>query len=82
MLAGAEFALRVDDLGPLLALGLSLAGHGPLHRLREFEVAYLDACHFHSPRACLDIDDLLELGVDLVSLGQQVIQIRLAEDAA
>src|SRR5688572_4974799 len=29
LLAGAELAFGVDDLGPLLALGLGLARHGP-----------------------------------------------------
>ena len=32
LLAGLELALGVDDLGPLLALGLGLPGHRPLHR--------------------------------------------------
>jgi len=34
LLAGLEFTLGVDDLGPLLALGFGLLGHRPLHRVR------------------------------------------------
>ena len=36
-----------DDLGPLLAFGLSLAGHGPLHGLGQLDVLELDQGHDH-----------------------------------
>jgi hypothetical protein len=74
LLAGAEFDLRVNDFGPLVALGFRVVGQRALHRLGQLEVENLDAGYFHSPRARLNIDDLLELGIDLVSLGQQVIE--------
>src|SRR5919202_5673467 len=41
LLRAAELALGVDDLSPLLALGLGLAGHGPPDRLRQVVVAHL-----------------------------------------
>src|SRR5258708_5235445 len=82
LLAGDELALRVNDFRALLTLGFGLASHGALHGLWQLEVAHLDAGDFHAPGACLGVDDLLQLGIDLVAFGQQVIEVRLAQDAA
>ena len=75
LLAGLELALGVDDLGPLLALGLGLAGHRPLHRLRQLDVLDLDDADLDAPRLGLLVDDLLQLLVDLFPLGEQVVQV-------
>ena len=50
-LGGRELALGVDDLRAPLALGLGLAGHGALHRLREFDVLDLDDARPSRPTA-------------------------------
>ena len=62
-----ELALRVDDLGPPLALGLGLLGHRALHVLREVDVLDLDRRHLHAPGLGVLVDDPLELLVDLVA---------------
>ena len=53
-LAGAErLALGRDDLGPLLALGLGLAGHRPLHRLGQLDVLELHELTTSTPQRSL-----------------------------
>ena len=79
LLAGLELALGVDDLGPLLALGLGLPRHRPLHRLRQLDILDLDHADLDAPRLGLLVDDHLQLLVDLLALAQQLIQVRLAE---
>ena len=75
LLGGLELALGVDDLGPLLALGLGLAGHGPLHRVGQLHVLDLDDADLDAPRLCLLVDDLLEPLVDLVAVDEQLVQV-------
>ena len=82
LLTGDELAFRVNDFRSFLTLGFCLTRHSTLHGLWQLEIAHLDARHLHAPCAGLGVDHLLELGVDLVSLRQQVIQVRLAQDAA
>src|SRR5687768_18447594 len=50
LLAGLQLALGVDHLRALLAFGLGLAGHGPLHRLRQLDVLDLDDADLDAPR--------------------------------
>ena len=70
LLTGREFALGMNDLGPLLAFGFRLFCHGALHRVGKLDVAHFDARHFYSPGARLLIDYLLESLIDPVALGQ------------
>src|SRR6266851_5703902 len=82
LLACAELPFRVDDFGALLPLGFGLLSHRPLHRLGELDVAHFDARHLDPPAARLLVDDFLEPLIDLVALAQQMVQVRLAENAA
>src|SRR3954452_20574635 len=79
---GLELALGVDDLRAPLALGLGLTGHRVLHPLRDPDVLDLDGRDLHSPRLRLLVDDLLELVVELLALGEQRVEVGLAEHRA
>jgi hypothetical protein len=70
LLRRLELALRIDDLRPAATLGLSLAGHGTLHRLRDLHVLDLDDADLHAPRLRLLVDDLLEILVQPLALRQ------------
>src|SRR6266567_2595526 len=74
-----ELAVGVDDLRPLLALGLGLLGHGALHGARQLDVLDLDASHLDAPWLGLVVDDLLQLLVDDVPLRQQLVNGGLAQ---
>ena len=76
---GLELALGVDDLRAPLALGLGLARHRVLHRRRDADVLDLDGGDLDAPRLGLLVDDLLQLLVELLALGQQRVQVGLAE---
>ena len=65
LLTCLQLTLGVDDLRPLLALGLGLTGHGPLHGLRQLDVLHFDDADLDTPRLGLLVDDLLQLFVDL-----------------
>src|SRR4026207_2307266 len=75
-------ALGAPPPPPPLALGLGLAGHRPLHAGRDLDVLHLDHAHLDAPGGGLLVDDLLQDLVDLVAVGQELVQRVLAEDAA
>ena len=77
-----ELALRVDHLGAALALGLRLAGHRALHAGRDLHVLDLDGGDLHAPRVGLLVDDLLERVVEPLAVGQQHVEVGLAEHGA
>ncbi len=73
----------MDDLGPLLALGLGLACHRPLQALRQKHVLDLDGYHLYSPRFLgVLVDDVPQSLVDPVPVGQQFVQFGLTQDAS
>ena len=82
LLRGDQLAFGVDDLGALLALGLGLAGHRPLHVLRQIDVLHLDRRDLDAPRIGLVIEDVLQLLVQPIARGQQVVELGLSEHAA
>src|SRR6266849_10008363 len=75
-----ELTVCVDDLRPLLPLGLGLLGHRSLHRAGQLHVLDLDARHLDAPRLGFVVDDLLQLLVDDVALRQQLVEGGLAQD--
>src|SRR5918994_4108414 len=77
-----KLTLRCYDLRPPLALRLGLAGHRPLHVLRDLDIFDLDDAHLHPPGVGLLIYDALEFVVYLLPIGQEVIEILLSEHAA
>src|SRR5438309_5232515 len=76
-----ELTVRVDDLGPPLALGLRLLRHRTLHVLRQIDLLDLNGRHLDAPRLGVLVDDPLELLVDLVTRGEEVVELDLAEHA-
>src|SRR6266496_309603 len=79
---GLKFALGIDDLSAALALGFGLLGHGALHGIGQRHVLDLYRRDFDAPRFGLPIDDLLQLQVDRLALGKQVIERGLSQHAA
>src|SRR5467141_360768 len=75
-------ALRRDHLRAPLALGLRLPGHRALHLGRQIDGLHLHRRHLDSPGLGVQVEHLLKLLVDLLSLGEQVVEIQLAQRAA
>jgi hypothetical protein len=71
---GLRLALRGDDLRALLALGLGLTGHGALHGFRQLDVRELDDGDLHAPLLSLDVEDLADVLVDRVRLGERLVE--------
>ncbi len=78
-LGGLELALGRDDLRAPLALGLGLARHRALHVARDLDVLHLDDRDLDPPRRGCLVDDRLEDLVDLVALGEQLVEDVLPE---
>src|SRR5579884_2157869 len=80
LLRGLQLALGGDDLGPPFPLRLGLPGHGPLHLLREADVADLDPVDLDAPRLRLGVEADLQLAVDPLPLRQQLVELVAAHD--
>src|SRR5215213_10817755 len=80
-LGGLVLALGCDYLRPPLALALGLARHGPLHLRRDLYVFDLDHADLYPPGLGLLVYDSLELLVYGFPVGQEVVEVLLAEDA-
>ncbi len=78
-LGGLEFALGRDHLGATLALGLCLARHRPLHVGGDLDVLHLDDADLDAPGRRRLVDDPLQDLVDLVALGEQLVEHVLTE---
>jgi len=76
-----ELAFGVDDFGPAFAFGLGLLGDGPDHILRKIDMLHLDELDLDAPRVGALVDNLLELGVELLPLRKEVVEIDLPEEA-
>src|SRR2546421_1576620 len=79
-LSGLVLALGVDDLCAPLALCLRLARHRALHAARNLDVLHLDDRDLDAPGRGRLVDDPLQNRVDLLALGQQLVEDVLAED--
>src|SRR5438270_48571 len=79
LLGRLELALGVDDLRAPLALGLRLTRHGALHAARDLDVLHLDDRDLDSPGPGRLVDDPLQDLVDLLALGEQLVERVLAE---
>src|SRR4030095_1293327 len=64
LLRGLKLTVRMNHLGPSLALRLRLFGHGPLHLLRKIDMLQLDKHDFNSPGFGLGVQDLLYPAAD------------------
>ena len=75
-------ALGIDDLGAALALGLGLAGDGADHALVEVDALDLDIGDLDAPGFGLLVEHVLDVGIELVALGQHLVEIVLAQHPA
>ena len=82
LLGGLVLALRADDLRAPLALGLCLTRHRALHRRGQLDVLDLDDRDLDAPGRGVRVDDVLQDPVDLVALGEQLVERVLAEHGA
>ena len=69
----------MNDLRPLFALCFCLLGHGAQHRLRQVHLLNLHIHHFDAPRGRVRIQNALQAYVDLFPVGQQFVQLSLAQ---
>src|SRR3990172_4994328 len=74
------FPLGVDHFCAPLPLCLGLLGNGPDHILRQVYIFYLHHSYLYSPGFSLLINNPLEICIDLLALGQKVVQLALAQD--
>ena len=72
-----EFSLGVDDFRSPFPLRFRLLRQSPLHLLRKIDVFDLDIGDLDSPGFSLFINDFLQVQVDLIPLGQKVVQLAL-----
>jgi hypothetical protein len=79
---GVELAFGVDDLGAGLAFGLGLLGHGAEHGLGHVDLLDLDGDDFYAEGCGVAVDDGLDALVEGLAVGEELIQIDLAEDGA
>ncbi len=63
--------------GPPLAVGLGLPGHRALHGLGQRHVLDLDAVDLHAPADGRAVDHQLQTLVQLLPVGQQVVEVAL-----
>src|SRR3546814_9074832 len=68
------------SLGAPLALSFRLARYGADHRFVDVDMLDLDIGDLDPPGVGLGVEDLLDVGVELVALGELVVQFVLAED--
>src|SRR3546814_9967067 len=80
LLRGLLLTFRVYDLGAPLALSFRLARYGADHRFGDVDILDRDIGDLDPPGVGLGVEDLLDVGVELVALGEHVVQFVLAED--
>src|SRR5215831_15347910 len=72
--------LGVNHLRPPLALGLGLPRDRADHRLVQVDVLDLDVRHLDPPGVGLRVEDALDVEVELLPLGEHLVELVLAED--
>src|SRR3990172_398861 len=68
-------------LGPPFPFRLRLDGNGALHLHREVNILDLDSRYLHAPRFGLQVDPLLQLRVDGLTVREQVIERVLTKNS-
>src|SRR5947208_3074863 len=77
-----ELPLGRDHLGAALALGLGLTGHRAAHLIGQVDELDRDLHHLDAPGLGVLVDDRLQVGVDLLPLREQLVQLGLTAHAA
>jgi hypothetical protein len=76
-----SFAVGVNDLCPLFALGFGLSRHRPLQALRQEDVLDLYDPNLDAPRFGMLVNNGGQPLVDAIAMRQQLVQIRLTQHA-
>ena len=79
---GVEFAFGVDDLGAAFAFGFSLLGHGAEHVFRHVDLFDFDGDDLDAEGAGVAVDDGLDAEVELVAVGEDLVEVDFTEDGA
>src|SRR5260221_447845 len=79
---GLELAVRVNNFCAPLAFGFSLTGDGALHLLGDVDLFHFNFADLDAPGLGFRIENDLQLGVDFVALGENFVELELADDAA
>ena len=82
LLRRLQLPLRIDNLGASLALSLGLARDGADHVLVEIDPLELDGGDLDPPPFGLLVENVLDVGIELVALGQHLVEVVLAQDPA
>ena len=69
----------MDDFGPALAFGFGLFGNGADHRFVEVDVLDLDVGDLDAPGIRLGVQDLLDVDVQALALGEEFVKLVLAQ---
>ena len=76
------FPLGMDDLGAAFALGLGLAGDGADHAVVKIDALQFDSGYLDAPPLGLLVEDVLDVGVELVALGQHLVEVVLSRKSS
>jgi hypothetical protein len=71
-------AVGMDDFGPPLALGFRLSRDRADHALVDVDVLDLDIGDLDPPNVGRRVEDLLDVAVEPIALGQQLVELVLA----
>ena len=77
-----RFALRVNHLGAALAFRLRLPADGALHLLRDIDLLDFHLRYLNTPGLGILVKDHLQLAVYLFALGEDLVELKLPDDAA
>src|SRR5512139_3678534 len=71
----------MDDLRPALSFGFGLLGDGADHHFRKVHVLRLNQLDLDPPGIGMFVQYLLEMGVQFLPLGKEIVKFDLAEHA-
>ena len=79
LLRRLQFAVGGDDPGASFTLGLGLAQHRALHRIRQYHILDFDTVDLHTPAQRGAVDHQFQALIEMLSVGQQVVQVAFAD---
>src|SRR5262245_3336340 len=82
LFGGLLLAHRIDHLGTSQSFGLGLFGNRAHHGLVEVDILDLDRGYLDPPDVGLPVEDLLDVGGQLVSFRKHLVEFVLAEHGA
>ncbi len=79
---GFPLARRSEHDRAAGALGLHLLVHGVHHVRRRIDSLQLDPLHAYAPAVGRVVEDLAEVAVDLISGGERLVELEIADEVA